>query len=181
MLATNTAPPSWIERVQGFLQELVTAVGAKVAIELLAIPIAGFIIWLLYYLWRRFARFIDGGDSRRRLQRVRNAINNPGGLWTTEPVEQPENYQGRILSSIPIITVANLKGGVGKTTISANLAAHLATADTVKEGGGVVLLIDFDFQGSLSSMMDLPDAQRRPNAHDDRRFDRQRSRGGSVA
>lgn len=185
MLATKTVPPTWIDAVPGFLEELVAAVSAKVAIELLAIPIAGFIIWLLYSLWRQLVRFIDGGDSRRRLERVRSAINNPGGLWITEPIEHPDNYQGRILSSIPIITVANLKGGVGKTTISANLAAHLATADTVKEGGGVVLLIDFDFQGSLSSMMDLPDAQRRPNAQEDslasQLLDANRVRGASDA
>lgn len=46
---------------------------------------------------------------------------------------------------IPIISVANLKGGVGKTTIAANLA--LALRDHHQRP---VLLIDFDYQGSLS-------------------------------
>lgn len=46
----------------------------------------------------------------------------------------------------PIITVMNFKGGVGKTTISANLAASFSIQHQKK-----VLLIDLDYQGSLSS------------------------------
>jgi cellulose biosynthesis protein BcsQ len=41
----------------------------------------------------------------------------------------------------------NFKGGVGKTTICANLAGHFAHA------GRRVLLIDFDYQGSLSDTL----------------------------
>ncbi len=43
-----------------------------------------------------------------------------------------------------VITFANLKGGVGKTTMTANIAAYLERL------GHRVLLIDFDYQGSLS-------------------------------
>ena len=57
--------------------------------------------------------------------------------------------------SIPIILVANLKGGVGKTTISANLTAFFE-----HEKNERVLAIDIDHQGSLSSML-LPKGEDR--------------------
>jgi hypothetical protein len=43
------------------------------------------------------------------------------------------------------LTILNLKGGVGKTTLSANLAGCLATGNPPLR----VLLIDIDFQGTL--------------------------------
>lgn len=100
---------------------------------------------------RKMRRFLidhmDCIDKSRRLNRARNAVDSDKGIWLTEPVTRPTDYQQRLRASIPVIVTGNLKGGVGKTTISANLAGMLALK------GFRVLLIDLDFQGSLSSMM----------------------------
>jgi chromosome partitioning protein len=52
---------------------------------------------------------------------------------------------------VPIITVSNQKGGVGKTTSTLNLGAAL------QELGKRVLMVDLDPQGSLSVACGLPD------------------------
>lgn len=49
-----------------------------------------------------------------------------------------------------IVTFANLKGGVGKTTLAANFAAYVS--ETLRKR---VLIVDLDFQGSLSNMLML--------------------------
>lgn len=50
-------------------------------------------------------------------------------------------------TSIPIISFLNMKGGVGKTTLAANVGAHMLAR------GARVLYIDFDYQGTLSLMV----------------------------
>ena len=52
---------------------------------------------------------------------------------------------------MPVISVINYKGGVGKTTVTANLAAELASR------GKRVLLIDLDSQASLTFSFVKPD------------------------
>lgn len=57
---------------------------------------------------------------------------------------------------LPILLVANLKGGVAKTMVAANLAAYFARRNNYPATQGLpnkrVLLIDLDYQGSLSRM-----------------------------
>jgi len=57
---------------------------------------------------------------------------------------------------VPIITVSNQKGGVGKTTSTLNLGAAL------QEMGKRVLLIDLDPQGSLTAACGIPDVDAVP-------------------
>lgn len=96
---------------------------------------------------RAFHKIADIWAAESRLRRALDAVNG-NGVWLTRPITPPSDYAMKLRGSKPIITVANLKGGVGKTTIAANLAAFYALDQRQK-----ILLIDLDFQGSLSSML----------------------------
>lgn len=77
-------------------------------------------------------------------------------FWSTSPGPRVNDYVRRLGESIPICLFANQKGGVGKTTLSANLAACFA------ERGERVLAIDLDYQGSLTGLM-LAQSKDRPD------------------
>ncbi len=92
-------------------------------------------------------------NAHQRLQQVIDRArgcftSGDRSLWSRQPVGFPDNYHAAMNASKPIVVVANLKGGVGKTTIAANLAAYFE-----QRHGERVLAIDLDYQGSLSSML----------------------------
>jgi cellulose biosynthesis protein BcsQ len=78
--------------------------------------------------------------------RINRALKLQGAIWTQSVMKNPPRFVARSERKTPIVSVLNLKGGVGKTTITANLAWALA------DRGYHVLLIDLDLQGSLSSL-----------------------------
>ena len=85
------------------------------------------------------------------------AVDESGpGLWLTvqrDPHPPPVGERLKNLGKL-ILTVANLKGGVGKTTLTANLAAFFANPlNDPSRPSRRVLVIDLDFQGSCSSML----------------------------
>lgn len=82
---------------------------------------------------------------------VRGGIEASSGdgaaFWSRIPGVRPDNYPTAIRDSKPILLFANQKGGVGKTTLSANLAGAFS------DRGEKVLVVDLDYQGSLTSLM----------------------------
>jgi chromosome partitioning protein len=121
--------------------------------------VAGVIIILIGYalrqVWKLIALVVD---HYRRLARARRAvarIKTPAGpiegkgLWISDqPIRPPNSYDyATAVAASKILVVANAKGGVGKTTVCANLDARFSQIQEKP-----VLMIDLDFQGSLSSM-----------------------------
>lgn len=79
-------------------------------------------------LLKRFRRFVLGED----------------GFWDKPPRRNMAMHLEVLSKGLPILTIANFKGGVGKSTTAANLAGFFDSR------GARVLLIDFDYQGSLT-------------------------------
>ncbi|MGH1417261.1 MAG: ParA family protein [Hyphomicrobiaceae bacterium] len=92
-------------------------------------------------------------ELKGRLTRYENIrerlLSDEIDLWGVAPPEPPQGFQDRLKNSrTKIIAIANLKGGVGKTTLASNLIAYME-----QEAKKRVLAIDLDYQGSLSSAL----------------------------
>ena len=91
------------------------------------------------------------GTEREKLDRLLHTLRESDtSLWTTFPRRPPFiDFDSRIGRRKPLImTVANNKGGVGKTTVVGNLIAYFDTKRKKR-----VLAIDMDYQGSLSTLL----------------------------
>ena len=84
------------------------------------------------------------------VERLRAAVDSgTGDLWAVHPVQRDPALDHALHApgATPIIALASLKGGAGKTTIAANMAACLAGA------GQRVLLVDLGTQAALTRLM----------------------------
>jgi chromosome partitioning protein len=136
---------------------LISLVGKEVAatIALAAIFAVSYIFKrafsLAKWIWEYHHRLNRAVKDVGRVNTA-NGQREGDGLWLAQPVIGPVvRCRDPHIGPPRILVVANLKGGVGKTTVAANLGACFATI-AKKENKKPVLMIDLDFQGSLSSM-----------------------------
>jgi chromosome partitioning protein len=83
----------------------------------------------------------------RTEKRMRRALRLEGQLWAAKALQGRPAFRELAKRNRAVIAVLNLKGGVGKTTVTAHLGAALARR------GYRVLAVDLDLQGSLTSML----------------------------
>jgi chromosome partitioning protein len=96
----------------------------------------------------------ESETERERLQQIVDRLNRTlriaqqmeGLTWRAKPNDATAPFVPMAERRVPILSVLNLKGGVGKTTLAANLGAAFA------RGGARVLLVDLDLQASLTSL-----------------------------
>jgi chromosome partitioning protein len=69
-----------------------------------------------------------------------------GKLWQRDNAVPPPRFMNLSDRKVRFVGIMNLKGGVGKTTLAANVGVGLART------GRRVLLVDLDFQGSLTRL-----------------------------
>jgi chromosome partitioning protein len=110
-----------------------------------------------YFQWKRLGRIEsqnkEGTEALRQVAAIRRiADGKDESIWSRPLVTTKGDFHRRLENSIPIMMVASLKGGVGKTTIAANIAASFADPLDPKLKPERVLLIDMDYQGSATGL-----------------------------
>jgi predicted Zn finger-like uncharacterized protein len=91
----------------------------------------------------------QNADLHRREQQMRqrlDAVLAFDGNWSSPVPVDPPPFRQLSHRQAPIIAIANLKGGVGKTTLTANLGATLWSDEAQRR----VLLLDLDYQANLT-------------------------------
>ena len=90
------------------------------------------------------ARQATMSKAENRLKKARKL---EGYLWHAKALQRKPKFRPLLERKTAIISVLNLKGGVGKTTTVAQLGAAFARR------GYRVLCVDLDLQGSLTSLL----------------------------
>lgn len=87
-----------------------------------------------------------GAQIKSLNAQVQHIMDLEGSFWEKAPLVNAPQFRPLDDRAAPIVAVMNLKGGVGKTTLTANLGGTLW-------GKGLrVLLVDLDHQGTLTSL-----------------------------
>ena len=101
--------------------------------------------------------------NRRVREKVPDPPPSPDGLppesvqvWL-KPIAPADSELTGLQGRVPTLVIANLKGGVAKTMVAANLSAYFSKRANYPRTAHLlnkrVLLIDLDYQGSVSGMV----------------------------
>ncbi len=91
----------------------------------------------------------SAAEAKKLLQELEGITTGADQLWKLRPAKPFPLYRTWYLEpGAKLITIGNLKGGVGKTTLAANFGAYLSETRCKN-----VLLVDLDYQGSLSQLL----------------------------
>lgn len=113
------------------------------------------VIGAVIYQWGRIfltvgGKVVDYFSSSMRLRAVEKEVERvkTDSRWVRSVSAADLTVQRRMKDSIPILLIANQKGGVGKTTLAANIGAYFALHRSKR-----VLFVDLDFQATLSTTL----------------------------
>lgn len=88
-------------------------------------------------------------DRQAQERQLLEAFSSNEKIWRRFDAKKPASFETAMARGrAKIVTIGNLKGGVGKTTLTVNLAAYFARTLNKR-----VLVIDLDYQGSASNTL----------------------------
>ena len=86
----------------------------------------------------------------RLRKQLRGVVTDPEAVWKRQPHwDRVDKYKKQIKNTIPVLSLVNAKGGVGKSMICSNLAAYF------DQLGLRVLLVDLGHNATLTEMVPI--------------------------